>query len=124
MGTGDLAGGQTDSPQARFAFDTRFEGEDANQGTVTITHVGGDAIPRDELILEGDRYAYVRDSNVTSPDTMWVGTATASAPGGRAVGEGDRIVVGVRPDYEVKLVWQPGGMESRETLTSHTGPAL
>lgn len=122
LGTDDLAGEQETMPQARFAFDLRLEG-DGNAGTLEITHVGGDAILRDELLVVGDRFTDVRDANVTTPDTLWAGTATKSVPGGQAVSEGDYVVVGVRPDYEVELVWQPAGVESQKTLETHTGPA-
>lgn len=110
-------------PIARFEFEQRFDGPDASQGTLEVVHDSGDQIPVARLFVRGTGFADVRGADVTASDTRWTGTATASVDGQPAVGQGDRLVVGVRPDYVVKLVWTPSDpAESSARLARHTGP--
>lgn len=79
------------TPQA--AFDLEFE-----NGELVIVHVGGDAIPADEL--------YVRGEGI-DPTGAWH-ELDDGTDGTETVQAGDSTTVGAESEYSVALVWDDG----------------
>ncbi len=79
---------------------------DADRGEVTITHLGGDPIPAEELHVRG-----------VDPDEE---ARFGGWPGDGLVEPGDRIVVeGATGNEEIEVVWQPVAFDRSETLASY-----
>jgi hypothetical protein len=96
------------SPLAAFDYETT---ETAEGTRLTITHDGGDAIPADELHLQGNLTA-VPGANQTRAGA-WNGSTTHLGDGRRPgpnVAPGDQVAVGVPEDCTVRVVWEsPAG---------------
>jgi hypothetical protein len=96
------------SPLAAFDYETT---ETADGTRLTVVHDGGDAIPADELRLQGGLTA-VPGANQTRAGP-WNGPTTHLGDGrqpGPHVAPGDAVAVGVPDDCTVRVVWEnPAG---------------
>jgi hypothetical protein len=81
-------------PQVQFQF------ESDGEGTLTITHAGGDNVPAAELYIRGSGFVETSGVDMTGPG-QWQGTADDGE-----VAAGDSVTVGVSGDWEVLVVWQ------------------
>ena len=113
----DTGGETPTAPQVSFAVDYEATGDGV--GLLTVTHDGGEAVPADQLRVDGDGFADVSGADQTRAGD-WQGRA--SGPDG-AVVAGDSVVVGVESDYEVDLVWFPTGPDGEvAVLLEDSGP--
>lgn len=112
LGPFELSSSPDESPQINFAFDY-----DADAGTVTVTHQGGDAVPAERLELQGQGFADREGTDQTSAGT-WAGEASGD---GDVVVAGDSVVVGVTPSYRLFVLFTPESGRGA-TLATDTGP--
>ena len=110
------------TPQTAFA--TTYEPVNETHGVLTIRHDGGDAIPREELYVEGAGITAVDGVDQTTPGP-WAGETLRRDSGDRNVVAGNATTVGVRADCEVLVVYQleGGGTLSGTTLDMSDCPA-
>lgn len=85
------------TPQASFTFD--YESD----GTLTVTHDGGDRIPADQLRIIGDGVS-----------RHWGESGTVTA--------GDSVTVQVPADATVRVIWSGPEGEDSATLAKWIGP--
>lgn len=104
------------SPTVRWDFDYEPRGE--RRGLLTVMHEGGDDVPASELFLRGGPFADVEGADRTTPGP-WTGTTMGDE---EWVTAADQIVLGVRPSFEIEVVWQPDDDQPPETLARETGP--
>ncbi|QLH84340.1 type IV pilin [Halosimplex pelagicum] len=118
LGLGDQV--SNTSPQASFSFE--WDGSSGEEGTLTVTHDGGDTIQAQNLYIRGSE-----GSNANSADDLgktWdfdnydgnVG-ATSEVQAGMSID-----IEGIGSDGEISLVWQSSTGESSTTLKTWTGP--
>lgn len=98
----------TPAAQLDFAYD------DA-EGTVTITHDGGDHLEADRLYVRGEGFADADGADMTAPG-QWAGTIGEDG----VVSAGDHVVVGVESDFVTSVVWE--GEDASATLGMDAGP--
>lgn len=110
-----LGNSRSQTPTAAFsvAYDDSAE-------TATITHDGGDSIPGSELSIRGTGFQSVSGADMTGPG-QWRGT-TSGGTDDTAVAAGDSVTIGVRSDYEVRVVWQSAEDSTSATLAAFEGP--
>jgi len=123
------------SPQASFSF--QFEEQnDGEDGTLTITHDGGDRIKVTELILRGrngsnavNNYNYDDQWDAVVNDNIGSGYSAASDGSmsetigdTTAVTGGDYIEFDIGTDGEIRLVWDSADGGSSATLGTWEGP--
>ncbi len=121
-GTSDGSGGSTPTavpPRGSFTFELESRGSD--RGLLTVTRQSGDVIPADELYVRGESFADVDEAEMTESGS-WAGSASGSADGGSAVVSGDSVSVGVRMDYEVRVVWEASDADKSMPLGTDRGP--
>lgn len=104
------------SPQAIFEFSY-----DDTTGTLTITHTSGESIVADRLSIRGRGITAVDGVDQTSAGP-WAGDASGSIGGRQAVRAGDRVTVGVAPDYVVRLEWSADEDATLAVLDVDSGP--
>ena len=109
------------TPQTAFA--TTYEPVNETHGVLTIRHDGGDAIPREELYVEGSGITEVDGVDQTAGP--WAGETLRRDSGDRNVVAGNATTVGVRADCEVLVVYQRegGGSLGATTLDAYDCPA-
>ncbi|QLH79299.1 type IV pilin N-terminal domain-containing protein [Halosimplex rubrum] len=119
LGLGDQV--SNTSPQASFSFE--WDGASGEEGTLTITHDGGDTIQAQNLYVRGS------DGSVGGADDANLGQTWDSSDYGGGVGATSEIQAGmnididkVGSDGEISLVWQSSTGESSTTLKTWTGP--
>jgi len=137
-----LGGNQQATPTASFTFDyTQNQDPDAvsdqDKNYLDVTHDGGDTIRANELYMRGSNFANVdlddSASDVSASETyndegngpgaQWNPAETSTTKGDEsAVAAGDNIVVQADTDYDIRVVWQPGGGDTSATLGQDTGP--
>jgi hypothetical protein len=103
----------TSPPQAAFAFD--YEAVADGTGLLEITHEGGDTIEAAALTVRGSGFADVSGSTLTDS-----GQWPAGDDG--EVSAGDSVVVGVRSDYDITLVWASTSGDQTATIATDQGP--
>lgn len=101
------------APQVAFDFDYRpNEGDES--GTLTVTHVAGDAFDADQVQFDGSGFAGV--------GSAWHEQADGKGPDD-SVMAGDRAELEVfDPEFAVDLVWTAEDGHSSAILGSTTGP--
>jgi len=120
------------NPQASFSWDYEADVAAASgDGTVTISHDGGDSVDTDEIYVRGDFgsagttasaqswQSYIDDSTNSQ---ILDATASGEVAGESAVVSGDRIELAVGSDYELDVVYEAQEGQSSSTLSSDTGP--
>ncbi len=135
-----LGGNQQATPTASFTFDYTQQGQDSNENAdgdndynyLSMTHDGGDTIKASELYIRGSGVGnenidsasdVTADNQWEDGDETWPATATSTTKGDEsAVAAGDRIYTSAQSDYDVRIVWQPGGGDTSATLGQDTGP--
>lgn len=116
------SGGGVDDevPEGTFEFD--YDGE---AGTLTITFVGGDNIPADQLRIEGTDFG--------GNGGIWIELPGAEAnlkvAGEQSLGLQDSVTIGaaegqspVPANYAVELVYVSDDGTTTTVIASHTGP--
>lgn len=111
-GASGSAGSNTsaESPAVNFEFEYA-----ADPGTVTITHTAGDTVAADELLVDGEGFADADGADMTEPGP-WGGRTGEDGQ----ISAGDSVVVGVRSDCVLRLVWQRE--DHAVTLADYAGP--
>lgn len=99
-------------PATTFAFDY-----DGAADTVAITHDSGEAIPVETLAVRGDGFADASSADMTAAGP-WAGGMTD----GGTVSAGNSVVVGVAPDWYLRVVWEPTAADRAWTLSEDSGP--
>jgi flagellin-like protein len=136
-----LGGNQQATPTASFTFDytqndddspTSGDDGDSDYNYLSMTHDGGDTIKASELYIRGSGVGntdvsgasdVTSDNQWESGDETWPATSTSAKKGDEsAVAAGDRIYASAESDYDVRIVWQPGGGDTSATLGQDTGP--
>ncbi|QCD65798.1 MULTISPECIES: type IV pilin N-terminal domain-containing protein [Halomicrobium] len=112
LGPFELSSSPDAAPQVALDFDY-----DADAGTVTVTHNGGDSVPATRLELRGDGFAE-RDSADQSESGLWNGETSGDD---ETVVAGDSVVVGVTPTYRLFVLYSPESGRG-VTLGSSSGP--
>ncbi len=86
-----------------------------NDGTLTVTHAGGDRFPASELFLRGTLIT-------TAGDGQWYeqADATPDEPD-RIVTAGDSLTIEVNADAEASVVWEPHEGNGTGRLKTWTG---
>lgn len=108
--------GPTTAPQVSWAAEYEETGD--GRGVLTLTHEGGDNVPREALFVRGSGFADVDGVDQTSAG-QWQGSASSDDSDVRA---GDAVAVGVTSDYEIRLVWEATEGGRSATLFSDEGP--
>jgi hypothetical protein len=116
--TGSFPGEGIDQTAPTAAFSFEYEETGDAEGTLSITHDGGDSIPVAELYVRGSGFAAVDGVDQTKPG-QWRGTASGDE---NAVVAGDAVEVGVTSDYEISVVWESADEQAAATLASGQGP--
>jgi len=126
-----LGNTQSTTPTASFSFDYE-QGNNGEVSNLTITHDGGDNVKETELFIRGSGFNDTRPSPVASgnwPAAVdhteageWAGDTSSSIGDTSAVTAGDRVIVHVTSDYEMRVVWQAQEGDNSATLGSDTGP--
>ena len=92
-------------PQAAFEM-SEFETDD---GTVlVITHDGGDAVPAENLRIDGEGFDDVSGADRTEPGP-WPASEATDSDGGPVVTPGDSVTVGVTDGCVISVVYVRGG---------------
>ena len=112
LGPFELSSSPDEQPQIALDFEY-----DADAGTVTVTHQGGDAVPAERLALQGQGFADREGADQTSAGT-WAGEVSGDDG---AVVAGDSVVVGVTPSYRLFVLFTPESGRGT-TLGSSSGP--
>ncbi|PSP47232.1 hypothetical protein BRC75_10480 [Halobacteriales archaeon QH_7_69_31] len=100
-------------PQAAFETST-YETDD---GTVlVITHDGGDAVPAENLRIDGEGFDDVSGVDRTEPGP-WPASEATDRDGGPVVTPGDSVTVGVTDGCVISVVYVRGG--TRGILARH-----
>lgn len=86
------------APNVAFEFD--YEPVEDDAGVLTIVHVGGDTVPANELVVEGEGFADIEGAAQISRGP-WQG-ATSDGD----VQAGHSVTVGVSEPYFVRLIWE------------------
>jgi len=127
------------APQASFTFE--FEeasdsGQDSvNDGTLSITHDGGDSIKMNEVVIRGqngsseaqdtknwdDTWADFEDSSVTNGGDIQ-SSASGETGGETAVVSGDFVEFDVGGDGEIRIVYEAQRGDTSATLGTWEGP--
>lgn len=105
--------GSTQAPQASFTFD--YEEVADGAGLLEITHEGGDTIEAAALTVRGSGFADVSGATLTDS-----GQWPAGDDG--EISAGDSVVVGVRSDYSITLVWASASGDQTATIAAAQGP--
>ena len=114
------------APTASFTFE--YSEGNSDEGPLTVTHDGGDAVKKTEL--------YVRGNNGVSVNTAWADlddassdltasrvTASGEIGSESAVVAGDfAIIKEIKDDAKLRLVYNPAKGESTATLSTFEGP--
>ncbi|WP_436907253.1 hypothetical protein [Halosimplex marinum] len=112
----DRDSGADGPPTVAFGFEYEPAGDGV--GTLTVTHDGGDAVPREAVQIRGEGFAEVDGVDQRGPG-VWQGSV--SGEGGSVVA-GDLVTVGAASDYEIAVVWRPPDSDQSATLATHEGP--
>lgn len=102
-------------PVADFSFNYDSD------GTLDVTFSGGDTVLASELYVRGEGFADVEGVDMIEPGP-WAGDASVELGGEPAVVAGDSVILGVRPGYTVRLVWQAADGERSRELAVDRGP--
>ena len=90
------------------AFD--IESDDDGEGTVTVTHSGGDGIPQQELSVEAPTYNVDDHSTGDAPETIrFDGDVSA----------GDSVTVPAEDGDTIQVVWEADGADSSQVLAEY-----
>ncbi len=116
---GDDDDDRQSTPTASFTFDYEETGD--AEGTLEVTHDGGDTILASALYLRGDGWENAANADVTDTG-QWAGETSSRIDGEPAVAAGDTITLDVTSDYEIRVVWQPDSGATSATLGQDTGP--
>ena len=108
LGLGDQA--SNTAPQASFSFDY----DNAENGTVTVTHEGGDTIPDNELNLTAS------GDGIGEYSENWEGPVSAGSSDTIDGGDGENGDK-FEEDDTVRVVWSSG--DSSNTLRTFTVPS-
>ncbi|ELZ27661.1 hypothetical protein C475_07065 [Halosimplex carlsbadense 2-9-1] len=100
------------------SFDFAYVGEGAGVGVLTITHEGGDSVPREAVQIRGSGFAEVDGVDQTGAG-VWQESVDSE---GESITAGTTVEVGVASDYEIAVVWRPPGADRSATLATHEGP--
>lgn len=110
------------APQHKFTFNY-----DSDDGVVTITSQGGEAIRHDELYIRGSGFCGATCSDGDIQDAgEWPkgpGFTSGETEETSAVSAGDSLDVGVNSDYSISVAWESKDTSTSTTLSSDTGPA-
>jgi len=120
-------------PQASFSFD--FTETDESDGTLTVTHDGGDSIQASELFVRG-RNGTNADGGGATYDDEWTafvdgsvgatvdetGSVSGEVGGESAVVGGDFVEFDVATDGELRVVYTARRGDTSATLGTWTGP--
>lgn len=124
LGLGDQVSNTT--PQVSFTFDfdssvdgntgvdcsQLVQGNDANDGELSITHDGGDQVNEDRLTLRDDDGNSVTD----------IGTSCDGIADGSDVSAGTTIKAGIDSGDIVRVIWTAQGGGDSGTLGKFSGP--
>ncbi|QLH77029.1 hypothetical protein HZS55_06850 [Halosimplex rubrum] len=107
-------------PTVAFGFDyeSTGDGDGVGVGVLTITHDGGDAVPREAVQIRGSGFAEVDGVDQTGTG-VWQGSAGGE---GGSLTAGNAVAVGVAGDYEIAVVWRPPDADRSATLATDEGP--
>jgi hypothetical protein len=109
----------TDTPSVpRVEFGFEYAPGENGQGTLAITHNGGDAVAADQLFVRGSGFADVESVDQTAAGP-WKGTASGDDD---SVIAGDEVTVGVASDYQVRVVWEADDAQALAILGGDQGP--
>jgi len=103
-------------PTVSFGF--AYVGSGDGVGVLTVTHEGGDSVPREAIQIRGSGFAAVEGVDQTEPG-VWQGSADSD---GESLTAGSAVEVGVASDYEISVVWRPPERDQSATLATHDGP--
>jgi len=117
----DSGGGATRPrpPQIAVSFD--YDVSSSGDGTLTITHDGGDTVRQDELFLRGEGFQNQPGVDMTGPGE-WAGSTSGEMGGQPAVVAGDQVTVGAAPEYDIDVVWKSADGDSSAALAAGEGP--
>lgn len=113
--------GPKEQPQSKSGSATFESTYDSQAGTLTIRFDGGTVMQRSHLYLVGNGFRQVEDADQTSQG-VWKGDASATLRGDPAVTSGDSVVVGVHPDFQIRLVWRSLSGERTDEIDQFSGP--
>ncbi|MBV0923281.1 type IV pilin N-terminal domain-containing protein [Halomicroarcula limicola] len=126
LGLGDQA--QQTTPQASFATDYEsgnswsYSNVTGADGNLTITHDGGDTINANELYIRGD-FGFSAGSGPMGKAGTWNASAYVNTTSqGAGVSAGDRALIPVGNDYELRVVYEASEGDNSATLTQDSGP--
>lgn len=111
-------------PQVKFEFDyatgetldadgSPWDGADSD-GTLTITHHGGDTVEASTLFVRGS-------SITTDGDGVWADQANGGGMDGKVV-SGSAIAIEADTDSAVRIVWESSESDNSATLGEWSGP--
>jgi len=100
------------------SFDFAYAGRGDGVGVLTITHEGGETVPREAIQIRGSGFAEVDGVDQTGPG-VWQGSVDGER---EPLSAGDAVEVGVASDYEISVVWRPPDADRSATLATHEGP--
>ncbi|MFW6017674.1 MAG: type IV pilin [Halapricum sp.] len=109
------------APQANFQedFDASDEDDDdfetsPEDGILTVTHTGGDAVKAENLYLAG---------GIVSDRQAWSDVTTDDYNQGDNIRSGDSIRYAVNDDDTVRVIWSDDGEGNSAELSKWTGPS-
>jgi len=119
LGLGDQV--SNSSPQASFSFE--WDGASGEEGTLTVTHNGGETIQAQNLYLRGSDGSLSIDNPAPNLGKTWEVYDDDVAGGTSEIKAGmDADVKNIDSDAEASLVWQSSAGDSSATLKEWTGP--
>jgi flagellin-like protein len=114
------------APTASFTFEYN-EDNTGNDGVLTVTHDGGDAVKDTELYVRGDNdgdniNAQWSDLGADNLETSEV-TASGTIGSESAVVAGDFAeITNIKPNAKLRMIYDPSKGENTATLSTFEGP--
>ncbi|MFC7021338.1 MULTISPECIES: type IV pilin N-terminal domain-containing protein [Haloarcula] len=121
LGLGDQI--SNTAPQASFSFeynegaDDNYDNDDDGDGTLNITHDGGDTIEAQDLSVSGSQ-----DDGSWGDDISEIDSSTAQFAATSKISAGSTLTVNVNSDDTVRVTYQDPSGGSTATLGKWEGP--
>ena len=140
LGLGNQAQQGAPTSTIGFSYDQIDQAND--EGTLKISHDGGDTLEAQNLYVRGSGFTDTGDSHTSANDVNDDGTVDVDAMEAGSLDEitdgsgpssvnyasdsevvsGQRVIIGVQSDYEISVVWQSAEGDTSSTLNEQSGP--